>query len=156
MREAEALPLGEEERELVLEEVEALLPSLPPERREPFRALAEAVREGEVPASLLPPLESLLTLALVGGRARTRYRAEGERILTELYRRTPRGRELERRLREVNRALEALAGRRLRAVRVGWYTLGRYTLRLEAEGVAVTLEVGPQGVEVESLAVGSE
>lgn len=148
------LPLSPEEGELVAQEAEALLPRLPEPRRADYSALARSARTGQVPHSLLSTLEGLLVLTLTTGRARSLYRAEGERVLTELYRRTPAGGELARHLERVNRALSALAGRQLRSVRVGWRTLGHYTLRLEVEGVAVSLVVGPEGVRVESLGVG--
>ncbi len=150
----EPLALTAEEKELLALELAALVPALAGERRQRYEALARAVQEGQVPPELLPPLEGLLDLALETGRARALYRAEGERVLTELFHRTPRGRELARHLEEVNRALAALRGRTLRAVRVGMRTLGHFTIALETEGAGVTLAVRPQGITVESVSVG--
>jgi len=151
---SEALVLTAEEKELLASELAALVPALEGERRQRYEALAQAVQEGQVPPELLEPLEGLLGLALETGRARTLYRAEGERVLTELFRRTPRGRELARHLEEVNKALLALRGRTLQGVRVGMRTLGHFTIVLETEGAGVTLAVRPQGITVESITVG--
>ncbi len=153
MRE-EPLALTAEERELLSLELAALIPALEGERRQLYQALAQAVEDGQVPPSLLPPLEGLLDLALETGRARILYRAEGERVLTDLFRRTPKGGELARLLEEVNKALSSLEGRTLKRVQVAMRTLGHFTIALEVEGAGVTLAVRPQGVTVESISVG--
>jgi hypothetical protein len=124
-----------------------------PDGAEPYRRLAEAAAAGEVPDELVPVLERVCELALSTGRARDLGRAEAERALAAVLARTPRGAELARRVEEVNRALSALAGRRLRAVRVSQRLPGRCLLRLEAEGATITLGLHPEGVGVESLEV---
>ncbi len=151
----EALLLNEEEQELLASELASLIPALDERRKGQFLALATAVQEGAIPQELLPALEGLLALALETGRARLLYRAEGERIFTDLFRRTPKGQELGSLLEEVNRALMALKGRTLTGVRVAMRTLGHYTITLETEEATVTLAVKPQGVNLESLAVGT-
>lgn len=148
------LLLDDEERELVRLEVEAIVPALTGERRERYEALAEAARGGTVPADLQPLLESVLSLALQTARARTRYRAEGERILTGLYRRTAGGRELDAHLRSVNAALRSLVGHELTSARVGMRTLGHFTISLQTDAARITLAVRPDGVDVDSVAVG--
>lgn len=125
--------------------------SVVPDRAETYRELAEAALAGEVPERLVPALERVCELALETGRARELGRAEAERALAAVLRRTPRGAELARRVEELNRALSALAGRRLRAVRAAQRLPGRYLLRLEAEGATVTLAFGPGGLSVETL-----
>ncbi|HEY8475369.1 MAG TPA: hypothetical protein VIN09_00725 [Chloroflexota bacterium] len=150
----EPVDLGEEERDLLTRELEALLPELPASRRQAYADLVAAVARGSVPGHLVPLLERVVAVALEGGRARRVYRAEGERVLTELFARTPRGQALVLHLEEVNRALASLAGRPLHRVRVGMRTLGHYTITLDVEGATITLAARPDGVAVESVAVG--
>jgi hypothetical protein len=151
---AEALALSPEEQELLSQELAALLPALSDQRQEGYRLLAAATAQGQVPPELLPLLEGLVALALETGRARRLYTAEGERLLTDLFRRTPAGQELARHLEEVNRALAVLAGRTLWGVRVAMRTLGHFTITLDTEGAAVTLAVRPGAVALESVAIG--
>ncbi|HXG41151.1 MAG TPA: hypothetical protein VNL95_00260 [Dehalococcoidia bacterium] len=152
--EGEALSLSPEERELVSQELAALLPALRDDRQEGYRSLAKAVDEGTVPPDLVPLLEGLVAMALETGRARRLYTAEGERVLTEVFRRTPGGRELVRHLEEVNKALGVLSGRTLWGVRVAMRTLGHFTVALDTEGASVTLAVRPGVVTLESVAIG--
>ena len=149
-----ALALSPEEQELVSQELRALLPALSGPREEGYRSLAEAVSRQEVPRDLVPLLEGLVAMALETGRARRLYTAEGERVLTDLFRRTPGGRELSRHLEEVNKALAVLSGRTLWGVRVAMRTLGHFTISLETEGASLTLAVRPGVVTLESVAIG--
>lgn len=145
--------LDDDERELVDLELQALLPALVGERRERYLALADAVEDGEVPADLVGHLQSLLELALQTARARKLYRAEGEKVLTGLFKRTPAGRDLTSQLADINGALRGVAGRELRSARVGMRTLGHFTITLTTEAATVTLAVRPDGMNVESLEV---
>jgi hypothetical protein len=149
------LKLGDEERELLRLELDTLLPALSGPRRERYEALARAIdSDGDVPPEALPALESVLELALQTGRARQLYRAEGERILTSVLRRTPRGREHAAQLDKVNEALRVMAGETLEAVRVRMRTLGHYTMTIQSKATTITLAVRPDGVRVDSVAVG--
>lgn len=150
----EPIALDHDERELVELELGALLPALDGARRERYQALSETVADGQVPPELVPQLESLLELVLQTARARKLYRAEGERILTGLLRRTPRGRELISHLAEINKALGAITGHRLSGARVGMRTLGHFTITLQTEAATLTLAVRPDSLNVESVAVG--
>lgn len=152
----EPLVLTEEERELLLSELEAVVPALGGERREACQALIESAQGGAVPAHHVQLVESVVSLALDTGRARRVHRAEGERVLTELFRRTPRGRALAEALAGVNRALGALRGQRLRSIRVGVRTVGVFTVTVETEMAEVTLGLGRGGVAVEHVAVGGD
>lgn len=148
------ISLDPEEAELVAAELAALLPALSGERRERYLEFGEAVTAGRLPTEMVPILESLLELALQTARARRLYRAEGERILTDLFRRTPRGRELAGHLDEVNKALRALAGHTVERVGVGMRTLGHFTVTIQTSAATITLAVRSQGVTVDSVAVG--
>jgi hypothetical protein len=147
--------LDDSERELVGLELRALLPALSGPRRARYEALFQAVgSDAGVPAELIPALESVLELALQTGRARQLYRAEGERILTSVLRRTPRGRELAAHLDQVNEALRVVAGQPLDVVGVRMRTLGHYTVTIQSKAATITLAIRPDGVAVESVAAG--
>lgn len=152
----ENLQLTDEERELVQAELAALLPALSGERREAYQALADAVEQNSVPPDLLPLLEGLTKLALETGRARRLYRAEGERILTDLFRKTPSGKELSKSLHEVNKALSVLEGQTLLGIRVAMRTLGHFTVTVETEKAVITIAIRPDAVTVDSVSVGGE
>lgn len=148
------LVLESDEQALLLQELEDYVAVMPEGRQAAYRPLLASVQEGRVPPEHLSLLGEVLALSLMSGRARRRYTAEGERLLTDLFRRTPAGREVEAQLAQVNRALTALRDRSLESVRVSMRTLGHFTLRLEAGGVAVVLAFRPDGVVVESVAAG--
>jgi hypothetical protein len=151
----EPLTLSDDERELVGLELDALLPALSGERAERYRELRAAVAGGEVPGELTAPLASTVELTLQTARARQLYRAEGETILTNLFRRTPRGRELGQQLADVNAALRALNGHPVESVSVRMRTIGHFTVSVATEALTLTLAVRPDMVNVESLAVGA-
>lgn len=148
------LRLDEEERDLLGSEVAAILPALSGPKRERYEALDAAVRDGSVPGELVPLVEGVLELALQTGRARKLYTAEGERVLTAVFRRTGRGRELSAHLEQVNEALRTVAGHELESLQVRMRTLGHFTLTVESSAGALTLAFRPDGVEVESVSVG--
>ncbi|HSJ44770.1 MAG TPA: hypothetical protein VK923_08835 [Euzebyales bacterium] len=147
------LELDDDEQEIVEAELAALLPALSGARREGYEALAAAVADGSVPPELVVHLQSLLELALQTARARKLYRAEGEKILTDVFRRTPAGRALARQLGDINAALKAVASHELRSARVGMRTLGHFTVTLRTDQATLTLAVRPDGMNVESVEV---
>lgn len=149
----EPIALDEEERELVGLELQEVGPVSSPERQRAYDALAAAVVTGSVPPELVPLLERVVAISLESGRARRRYLAEGETILTGLFRRTPSGRELQESLNGVNKALEVLRGRTIQDVKVSLRTLGHIRMVLDTEDVSVTLSVRPSAVLIESVAV---
>lgn len=150
MRE-ERIYLTEEEAWLVAEEAEALGRALREPQRSRVLQLAEYARAGAVPPELVDLLEGVAVMVLQTGRARANHRAEGERIWTDLFLRTPRGQALGAQLEEVNRALRAVRGVVLDSVQVGMRTLGHFTVTLRADGIGLTLAVRADGVQVESL-----
>lgn len=150
----DGIALRDDERELIALETGALLPALKGAKRERYEALAAAVEAGTVPADITPVLEAVVELSLQTGRARRLYRAEGERLLTNVYRRTPRGRELAAELDMINKALRVVAGETLDSATVRMRTLGHFTITLSSPAATLTLAVRPDGVAVESVAVG--
>lgn len=148
------IELSDDEQELVTLELATMLPALSGERRQRYEALRAAVDTGVVPGELSPVLASLVELTLQTARARQLYRAEGEKILTSLFRRTPRGRELAAQLSDVNTALKALHGHSVESMSVRMRTIGHFTVTVGTEAVTLTLAVRPDSVNVESVAVG--
>ena len=150
---SEPIELEPAEGELIGLELSELGPVSSPERKRAYDALAAAAAEGVVPADLVPLLERVIAISLESGRARRRYLAEGEKVLTDLFRRTPSGQKLQASLRDVNKALQVLEGRAVEGVKISLRTLGHIRIALETEGVSFTLSVRPSAVMVESLQV---
>lgn len=148
------LTLSDDERELVLQDLDALLPTLDAQRRARFSELRAAAAAGEIPGGLGSALESLLELTLQTARARARYRAEGEQILNKLYARTQAGRQLAAHLRQVNKALGSLVGETIESLNVRMRTVGHFTIAIQTDATAITLVSRPDTIDVESIAVG--
>jgi hypothetical protein len=150
----EPVALEPEEREVVAALAAAYAQALPEDLATRARRLADEARAGTVPADLVGILERVCAVALETGRARELGRAEAERILAAVHRRTPAGRRAARAVEEINRALAPLAGRRIRSIQAAAPVPGRSTISIEVEGLALTLSAGPEGVAVQSLAAG--
>lgn len=151
---APALSLTHEEAIAIASAAAAFAAALAPGRDDPYRALATAAQARTIPADLVAALERVCVLALETGKARQMGRAESERLLTQVLRRTPRGRAMAGEIADVNRALGELAGRQLNAVRLASRMPGHYELSLSVDGFALTLAIGPEGARVRNLHVG--
>lgn len=149
-----AFALSADEAVAVTETVTAFVDVLPDARKGAYTELASAAPSGEVPDELVPALERVCALALETGKARSLGRAESERLLTAVYRRTPGGSALHGETAEVNRVLAQLAGRTLGSARVSMRMPGRYLLDLSVDGVSVQLSLEPEGIEVRTLQAG--
>jgi len=149
-----ALALSPDEVTAISDAAAAFAAALPPGRDEPYQALVTAAQTGAVPAGQIETLERVCALALETGKARQIGRAESERLLSGVLRRTPRGRAMAEDVADVNRALGQLAGRQLGAARLTWRMPGHYDLSLTAGGLALTMTIGPQAVCVRSLHTG--
>lgn len=152
---AEPVTLTAEEQVLVRADLDVLLPTLDGERAERFAALRHAVVAGTIPVELGGALEALLELTLQTGRARARYRADGEGVLTKVYRRTAAGRGLQAHMRQVNTALGRLEGEQITSVKVGMRTVGHFTIAIQTDRTTLTLATRPDTINVESVAVGA-
>jgi hypothetical protein len=148
------LTLSPEEADAVAAAASGYAAVLPPDRAEVYHALAEAAADGVIPDDLVDAAERVAAVSLQTGHARRGGQAGDESLLAAVYRRTPAGQALAGRTREVNQALEALAGRQLRSARVAAAAPGSYSLTLEADGVSVTLAIDAAGIEVRSLQAG--
>src|ERR1700687_448282 len=99
------MELNSQERELLMEEADALIETA----REPQRArvveLRAALETEQLSAESVEALENLLALELRTGRARKIHGPMAESTLLRLYQRTPTGTELQKSTNQVNKAL---------------------------------------------------
>jgi hypothetical protein len=150
-----AITLGPEEQELLREELAAfgaLLPDAAARAR--YDAAAAAVEAGELPDEALEPIGNLLEVGLQTGRIRKLHRAAGEQALLRLFGKTPAGQALAAATAEVNNALQQLDGQTIESVRVHTRVPGTHLLMISTDACEVTLRFAPDGVAVESIAVG--
>ena len=149
-----ALPIEPAERELVLEEIAAVIGAVhEPRARALYTELAAAVGGGEVPPASLAALQRVLEMSLATGRARRMHGPQHEAALLRLFFRAPAGASLRRSAEAATRALTALAGQRLDALTVSTQAPGVFRLQLDTDRCQLTLEVSRDGVEVTGLGV---
>lgn len=146
--------VSDDEAEAIAEAALAFAAALPASGQQPYRALAAAAADGAVPAEQFGDLERVCVLALETGKARSIGRAEAERLLNSVYRRTPGGQARLAEMADMNRALAQLAGRELRSVRLSWKMPGHYGLSLSVDGFDLTLSIEPDGLSVQTLQTG--
>jgi len=146
--------LSADEAVAVTETVAAFVDVLPPGKDAPYRDLAAAAETGELADEQLPALERVCALALESGKARQLGRAESERLLSAVYRRTPGGKALAAETADVNKVLAQFAGRTLASARISARMPGRYQLDLVVDGIDVAIAIEPEGLEVRSLQTG--
>ena len=146
--------LSDDEAVAVSETAAAFAAALPPDRQTPFRLLAHAAAGGELDDDQLPDLERVCVLALETGKARQLGKAETERLLVAVYRRTPGGKALATETADVNKVLAQFAGRTLSSARITCRMPGRYQLDLVVDGIDVAIAIEPEGLEVRSLQTG--
>jgi hypothetical protein len=144
------------EGEYLAAQAQALADELPVgDTRERFLALAAAATEGEVPPELEGAAADLIALSLETGRVRSVHGRAAERALSALWRETPKGREAVDAAEEVNRALGALRGCRLDAVRVTATGPGAYALTISADDREMNLAFGRESPRLRSINVGA-
>ena len=148
------LDLKTDEQELLQEEVTAFLDLLTDEARPRYAAIAESVRAGSLPDDALGPVGDLLEVGLQTGRIRKLHRASGEQALLRLFGKTPAGQAQAEQTADVNRALAQLAGQEIESARVITRIPGTHLLNLVTDGAEITLRFGPDGIAVESVALG--
>ena len=146
------LALRGEAREVVLAEVQAVRAhASDDEMRARLAELLTAVDDGAVTGESEELLQSVLELGLQTGRIRAYYGPGGEQAALGTLRKLPRGRERSESAADVSRALEALSGSTLDAVRINALAPGAFTLTLEAGGVEATVRLDANGVRLASL-----
>jgi hypothetical protein len=154
---ADGLAIDPAQREVLLEEVAALLAAVrDPEGRERYGTLyaaLAAVDAGEVGAGLVPSLESLLEMLLQTGRARRVHGADAEQSLLRLFHKTSRGAAARRATESVNEALRTLRGQTVENILFTVQGPGVYRLGLATDRYRLTVEIDRHGLSVESLEV---
>jgi hypothetical protein len=148
-----AVALKGEAREVALAEAQTVQSMA---RDDTMRArlaeLVSQVGEGDVDGEAAELLESVLELGLQTGRIRAYYGPGGEQAALSTLRRLPRGRVRSDSAREVSKALQALAGARIDAVRIAAVAPGAFTLSIEAGGVEASVRLDGTGARLTSLA----
>src|SRR5579883_1234207 len=123
------LKLADDERELLTAELAQALPQVRnPETQAAYADLLTAAEQGEVPAELLSPLETLLEVGLESGRIRKVHSAHGEMAALRLYQRTPRGASVRESTELVNAALRGVQGQSIEELLVSPSGPGAYTI----------------------------
>src|SRR3954468_4182130 len=143
-----AMTISGEAREVALAEAQAVLAS----GGERFAPLVAAIDAGEIELEDEPLLESLLELGLQTGRVRAYYGPGGEQAAVSTLRRLPKGRERSDSARDVTKALQALNGQQIDAVKIAAVSPGAFTITIEAGGVEASVRLDNNGARLTSLA----
>jgi hypothetical protein len=144
-----ALALAPAEAEALVTEAAVYAQALPdPASRTRYTRLAAAAADGSVPSDLLPALETMLELVLQKASGPT-----ARQPLLGIFAKTPRGRALGARAREVTRALRALRGQQIQELRLSAGP-GQHSLVIHTDQCQLTLELTPQGARIASLDAG--
>jgi hypothetical protein len=145
------LALAPAEAEALATEAAAFAAALPEATmRERYARLAACAASGSVPADLLPALETMLELVLGRGAAGG---PTARQPLLGIFAKTPRGRALSARAREVTRALRALRGQQIQDLRLSAGP-GQHSLVIQTDQCQLTLELDPHGARIASLDAG--
>jgi hypothetical protein len=141
-----------EAAEVALGEAQAVLAMVQDEeRRGRLAELIAAIAEGELGDEDADALTELLELGLQTGRLRAVYGPGGEQAALKVFRRLPRGRELDESARDVTGALGSLAGRPLESVRIQVTAPGSLLLTIAAEGLELSVRLDRQGARLTSV-----
>lgn len=147
--------LDEQDRELLLEELDGFTSSLADEESKiPYLALRRDIEAGKVSAEHIPRLENILELTLQSGRVRRRQSAVAEKRLLRLFNGTPRGAAVKQAVAETNEALASLKGQVLDTLSFTPGTPGTYRLLIDTEACRVNLEITRDGVSVKDVEIG--
>lgn len=148
----EPVTLRGEAREVALAEAQSVNALVhEDEQRKRVGALVAALGDGTVDGEAAVLLESVLELGLQTGRIRAYYGPGGEQAALSTLRRLPKGRVRSDSARDVSRALGALAGEPLGAVRIAAVAPGAFTVSIEAGGVEASIRLDATGARLTSL-----
>jgi CHASE3 domain sensor protein len=148
-----AIVLKGEAREVALAEAQTVLSMAQnDEMRARLAELVSVVDDGEVSEGSIELLESVLELGLQTGRVRAYYGPGGEQAAVSTLRRLPKGRERSESARDVTKALEALNGQQIDAVKIAAVSPGAFTITIEAGGVEASVRLDKNGARLTSLA----
>jgi hypothetical protein len=154
MRMSNPVALKGEAADVALGEAQAVLAMVQDEeRRGRLADLIAAVGEGEVADEDAEALEELLELGLQTGRLRAVYGPGGEQAALRVFRRLPRGRELDESAREVTEALSALVDKPLEKVQVQATAPGSYLLTIAVDGLELSVRLDRQGARLANVGI---
>jgi hypothetical protein len=142
-----AVAVAGEAREVALAEAQAVLAA-----GGSTAELVAEIDEGSI-AEELDALERILELGLHSGRIRALYGPSGEQAALRLYRRLPRGAELDESAREVSAVLRSLEGLPLRSVELRAVGPGAFALSLAAGELELDVRLGREGARLSSLGI---
>jgi hypothetical protein len=145
------MELNAHERELLLEETNALIDQVREPQRGRYVELREALETGPLAEQNVGALENLLELELRTGRARKIHGPMVESTFLRLYQKTPTGSDLQKSTTQVNNALAALQGQTLEHIAFAPKGPGVFTLDLETSEYRVHLEIREEGIWVKEV-----
>ena len=149
----EGIVLKGEAREVALAEAQTVLSMAQnDEMRARLAELVSDVDDGDVGEGSTELLESVLELGLQTGRIRAYYGPGGEQAALSTLRKLPRGRERSQSASEVSKALQALNGQQIGAVKIAAVAPGAFTITIEAGGVEASVRLDTNGARLTSLA----
>jgi hypothetical protein len=151
---ADAIVVRGEAAEVALGEAQAVLAMVQDdERRGRLADLIAAVDDGELGTDDADALAELLELGLQTGRLRAVYGPGGEQAALRLFRKLPRGKELDASAREVTSALASLVGKPLEGARIEATGPGSFLMSLSVDGLDVSVRLDRQGARLTSVGI---
>jgi len=151
---ASGIALRGEAAEVALGEAQAVLAMVQDtERRGRLADLIAAVGDGELADDEAEALTELLELGLQTGRLRAVYGPGGEQAALRLFRKLPRGRELDASARDVTNALASLVGKPLEGARIEATAPGSFLVSVSVDGLDVSIRLDRQGARLTSVGV---
>ena len=146
------ITLHGEAAEVALGEAQAVLAMVQDdERRGRLADLIAAVGDGEIGDEEAEALTELLELGLQTGRLRAVYGPGGEQAALRLFRKLPRGKELDASASEVSGALASLVGKPLESARIQSTGPGAYVVSLSVDGLELSVRLDRQGARLTSV-----
>jgi len=152
MTRSSSVQLDPDEQDYLLCEISAFLARLgDPEARSCYDPLLAAVEAAKIPDEQLDLLGRVLELSLGSGRLRKLYGPHAEMSANRLFRRTSRGRAIQRTCDEANLALTGLRGRAVRSIALAPRSPGAFTLSVETDRCRVRLVIDAAGVRCQGI-----
>jgi hypothetical protein len=147
------MEVNSHERELLVEETDALLETVREPQRARYAALRAALDANPLADASVTALEDLLTLELRTGRVRKIHGPMAEATFQRLYAKTPAGAALQHSTKQVNSALAAMEGQTLERIAFSPKGPGVFGLDIETSEYRVHLEIREEGIWVREVGV---
>jgi hypothetical protein len=151
------LIVDELQRQVTLQQIAMFAKANPdPEAQEEYQALAAAVANLKVPASLIPRLTAILEISLSGERIRKTSGPGAHLALMALFQKTARGKALAAEVAALNAALGQLKNQELTEINAAQRGPGIYTLTIGTPACKMIIRFESDGVRIESVELGAE